>query len=112
MILGTEGALLRKGKKHYFRIRVMASSGLRPLRSKSENEALNMASLWKRRQLMVALAKGKTVSEVTAIILDRPRSQSARVRAKALLRMRMFGRSSDYDYTEVDNVLAAPLDGA
>jgi siderophore synthetase component len=33
-----------------------------------------------------------------------------RVRAKALLRMRLVERSSDYDYTEVDNVLAASLD--
>lgn len=37
---------------------------------------------------------------------DRERLLAARVRAKALLRMRMHERFSDYDYTEVQNALS------
>nr|WP_255216466.1 IucA/IucC family protein [Pseudenhygromyxa sp. WMMC2535] len=41
-----------------------------------------------------------------ALLDDRARLLAPRVRAKALLRMRMHDRISDYDYTEVDNALA------
>ncbi|MCA9694442.1 MAG: hypothetical protein KC636_33000, partial [Myxococcales bacterium] len=46
-------------------------------------------------------------------LADREALLAPRVRAKALLRMRLTGASSDYDYTEVANALApAPGDDA
>jgi siderophore synthetase component len=55
---------------------------------------------------------GLDAEQRRAMAIDFEALTRPRVRAKALLRMRLHERSSDYDYTLVDNVLADPSERA